>query len=69
MKRAAAATRCTSVAGDPDAAGSAVQRAVLLNPQVDRLCMVCEMTISAQGRLSTAKFYEAVMSSHASPDL
>ena len=36
-----------------------------LNPQVDRLCMVCEMTISAQGRLSTAKFYEAVMSSHA----
>lgn len=34
-----------------------------LNPQVDRLCMVCEMTISAQGRLSTAKFYEAVMSS------
>ena len=27
--------------------------------------MVCEMTISAQGRLSTAKFYEAVMSSHA----
>ncbi|MNG97842.1 Ribonuclease R [compost metagenome] len=36
-----------------------------LNPQVDRLCMVCEMTISAQGRLSTSKFYEAVMSSHA----
>ncbi|MBW7982825.1 ribonuclease R [Enterobacillus tribolii] len=36
-----------------------------LNPQVDRLCMVCEMTISAQGRLSTYKFYEAVMSSHA----
>ena len=27
--------------------------------------MVCEMTISARGRLSTAKFYEAVMSSHA----
>ncbi|WP_431224067.1 ribonuclease R [Serratia sp. L9] len=36
-----------------------------LNPQVDRLCMVCEMTISAQGRLSSYKFYEAVMSSHA----
>ncbi|NIG62099.1 MAG: ribonuclease R [Serratia symbiotica] len=36
-----------------------------LNPQVDRLCMVCEMNLSAQGRLSTAKFYEAVMSSHA----
>ena len=36
-----------------------------LNPQVDRLCMVCEMTISAAGRLSSFKFYEAVMSSHA----
>lgn len=36
-----------------------------LNPQVDRLCMVCEMTVSAQGRLSSYKFYEAVMSSHA----
>ncbi|WP_447872401.1 ribonuclease R [Serratia fonticola] len=36
-----------------------------LNPQVDRLCMVSEMTISASGRLSSFKFYEAVMSSHA----
>lgn len=36
-----------------------------LNPQVDRLCIVCEMTISAQGRLSSYKFYEAVMNSHA----
>jgi len=36
-----------------------------LNPQVDRLCMVCEMTISSQGRLSSYKFYEAVMNSHA----
>lgn len=36
-----------------------------LNPQVDRLCMVCEMTISAKGRLTGHKFYEAVMSSHA----
>lgn len=36
-----------------------------LNPQVDRLCMVCEMTISAQGRFSSYKFYEAVMNSHA----
>jgi ribonuclease R len=36
-----------------------------LNPQVDRLCMVCEMTVSAQGRLSSYKFYEAVMNSHA----
>lgn len=36
-----------------------------LNQQVDRLCMVCEMTISAAGRLTGYKFYEAVMSSHA----
>ncbi|AEW44274.1 ribonuclease R [Serratia symbiotica str. 'Cinara cedri'] len=36
-----------------------------LNPQVDRLCMVCEMTISAQGQLLASKFYEAVMKSHA----
>ncbi len=36
-----------------------------LNPQVDRLCMVCEMTISEQGRLSGYKHYEAVMNSHA----
>ncbi|WP_434527153.1 ribonuclease R [Photorhabdus asymbiotica] len=36
-----------------------------LNPQVDRLCMVCEMTVSAQGKLSSYKFYEAVMNSHA----
>lgn len=36
-----------------------------LNPHVDRLCMVCEMTISAQGALSGFKFYEAVMHSHA----
>ena len=36
-----------------------------LNPQVDRLCMVCEMTISAAGRMSGYKFYEAVMNSHA----
>ncbi len=36
-----------------------------LNPQVDRLCMVCEMTISAAGNLSGFKHYEAVMNSHA----
>lgn len=36
-----------------------------LNPQVDRLCMVCEMTISASGKLSGFKHYEAVMNSHA----
>jgi len=36
-----------------------------LNPDVDRLCMVCEMTVSAAGKLSTSKFYPAVMRSHA----
>ncbi|ALM93003.1 MULTISPECIES: ribonuclease R [Alteromonas] len=36
-----------------------------LNPEVDRLCMVCEMTITAQGKLETYQFYEAVMNSHA----
>jgi ribonuclease R len=36
-----------------------------LNPQVDRLCMVCEMTISPTGKLSGYKHYEAVMNSHA----
>ena len=36
-----------------------------LNPDVDRLCMVCEMTISATGKLSGSKFYPAVMRSHA----
>lgn len=36
-----------------------------LNPQVDRLCLVCEMTIAESGKLSGYKFYEAVMHSHA----
>ncbi len=36
-----------------------------LNPQVDRLCMVCEMTVSETGKLSGYKHYEAVMNSHA----
>lgn len=36
-----------------------------LNPQVDRLCMVCEMTIASGGRISGYKFYEGVMHSHA----
>lgn len=36
-----------------------------LNPQVDRLCMVCEMTISQSGDLVEHQFYEAVMNSHA----
>ncbi|WP_263081172.1 ribonuclease R [Endozoicomonas sp. Mp262] len=36
-----------------------------LNPEVDRLAMVCEMTISAQGKLSGYKFYEGLICSHA----
>lgn len=36
-----------------------------LKPDVDRLCMVSEMTISAQGKLTGYRFYEAVMHSQA----
>lgn len=36
-----------------------------LNPEVDRLCMVADMTISAAGNISSYKFYQAVMNSHA----
>lgn len=36
-----------------------------LNPHVDRLCMVCEMTIGANGTLKEYQFYEAVMNSKA----
>lgn len=36
-----------------------------LNPQVDRLCMVCEMRIDQQGEVISGRFYEAVMHSHA----
>lgn len=36
-----------------------------LNPQVDRLCMVCEMTISKTGQLVEHQFYQAVMNSKA----
>ena len=36
-----------------------------LNPKVDRLCMVCEMRVSKEGEVTSAKFYEAVMNSHA----
>ena len=36
-----------------------------LNPHVDRLCMVCEMTVSAAGKVSSYCFYEATMHSHA----
>lgn len=36
-----------------------------LNPQVDRLCMVAEMSISADGKISRSRFYRAVIHSHA----
>jgi len=36
-----------------------------LNPQVDRLCMVCELSIDQQGKVARSRFFEAVMSSHA----
>ena len=36
-----------------------------LMPEVDRLAMVCEMTISKNGELTDFEFYEAVIHSHA----
>ena len=36
-----------------------------LNPDVDRLCFVCEMTVSETGQLSSSQFYPSVMRSHA----
>jgi len=36
-----------------------------LKPDVDRLAMICEMTISAQGRMSKYVFYEGVIKSAA----
>ncbi len=36
-----------------------------INPDEDRLCMVCEMIINEQGQVTRAKFFEAVMRSHA----
>ena len=36
-----------------------------LNPNVDRLCLVCEMQVSASGKVEKSKFYKGVMRSHA----
>jgi ribonuclease R len=36
-----------------------------LNPEVDRLCLVCEMKISPAGEIDDYTFYEAVIKSHA----
>jgi ribonuclease R len=36
-----------------------------LNPQVERLCMVCDMSISMTGAIKAYRFYPGVMFSHA----
>nr|HPQ94889.1 ribonuclease R [Thiolinea sp.] len=36
-----------------------------LNPQVDRLCLVCEIHVDDHGRILSHTFHEAVMHSHA----
>jgi ribonuclease R len=36
-----------------------------LNPDVDRLCMVCDMTINPDGKIIRSRFVEGVMRSHA----
>ncbi len=36
-----------------------------LNPDVERLCMVCEMYINKEGKITRSRFFEGVMRSHA----
>ncbi len=36
-----------------------------LNPEVERLCMVCDMDLDSRGEIETYAFYPAVMFSHA----
>ena len=36
-----------------------------LNPDVDRLCLVCDMHVDARGEVSKSRFYAGVMRSHA----
>jgi ribonuclease R len=36
-----------------------------LNPQVDRLCLICEMRVSPAGKITKAEFFEGVMCSAA----
>jgi ribonuclease R len=36
-----------------------------LNPEVDRLCLVCDIAINAEGRIIRSRFAEAVIRSHA----
>jgi ribonuclease R len=35
-----------------------------LNPQVDRLTMVCEMTMDPDGQITKFQFYEGIIYSH-----
>ncbi len=36
-----------------------------LNPDVDRLCMVCEMRFNREGRMTRSRFFDGLMRSHA----
>ena len=36
-----------------------------INPEVDRLCLVCDMQVDERGKVKNSRFYEAVMRSHA----
>lgn len=36
-----------------------------LNPDVERLCLVCDMSVDAEGRVKRSKFYPGLMRSHA----
>jgi ribonuclease R len=36
-----------------------------LNPEVERLCMVCDMQVNHEGEVERSKFYPALMRSHA----
>ena len=36
-----------------------------LNPDVERLCMVCDMSVNKHGQVTRSKFYPALMRSHA----
>jgi len=36
-----------------------------LNPDVDRLCLVCEMRVTPEGKVTRSSFYEGLMRSHA----
>ena len=36
-----------------------------LMPKVERMCMVCDMQVDAEGNVTKSKFYDAVMLSHA----